>query len=163
MFIWGLRWLRLENVDFDSLDKCLEMILRHDEKKAARGSVVVLRLIGYGEAQGVLAYMQFLGQASPQCLDSQSSYDTRRGGVGLCLVVIRFGHDWYETCAEMDKVLASVADKIQSFAVTYVVDISEVPDFNTMYEVYYPCTVMFFFRNKHMMVDLGTGRKQEQD
>jgi DIM1 family U5 snRNP protein len=37
------------------------------------------------------------------------------------------------------------------------VDISEVPDFNTMYELYDPCTVMFFFRNKHIMVDLGTG------
>ena len=28
------------------------------------------------------------------------------------------------------------------------VDIHEVPDFNTMYELYDPCTLMFFFRNK---------------
>lgn len=27
-------------------------------------------------------------------------------------------------------------------------DISECPDFNTMYELYDPCTCMFFFRNK---------------
>ena len=33
-------------------------------------------------------------------------------------------------------------------AVIYLVDISECPDFNTMYELYDPCTVMFFFRNK---------------
>ena len=39
----------------------------------------------------------------------------------------------------------------------YVVDIREVPDFNTMYELYDPCTCMFFFRNRHMMVDFGTG------
>jgi DIM1 family U5 snRNP protein len=26
-----------------------------------------------------------------------------------------------------------------------------------MYELYDPCTTMFFFRNKHIMVDLGTG------
>lgn len=26
-----------------------------------------------------------------------------------------------------------------------------------MYELYDPCTVMFFFRNRHMMVDFGTG------
>jgi hypothetical protein len=26
-----------------------------------------------------------------------------------------------------------------------------------MYELYDPCTIMFFFRNKHIMVDLGTG------
>ena len=36
-------------------------------------------------------------------------------------------------------------------------DIREVPDFNTMYELYDPCTCMFFFRNRHMMVDFGTG------
>jgi DIM1 family U5 snRNP protein len=26
-----------------------------------------------------------------------------------------------------------------------------------MYELYDPCTVMFFFRNRHIMIDLGTG------
>lgn len=47
---------------------------------------------------------------------------------------------------QMDEILASVADQIKNFAVTYLVDISEVPDFNTMYELYDPCTTMFFFR-----------------
>jgi len=37
------------------------------------------------------------------------------------------------------------------------VDIEEVPHFNTMYELYDPCTVMFFWRNRHIMVDFGTG------
>ena len=63
---------------------------------------------------------------------------------------------------------------MKNFAVIYVVDITEarrcsralpsrlhatcalwltrrcpqVPDFNTMYELFDPCTVMFFFRNK---------------
>jgi len=62
---------------------------------------------------------------------------------------------------QMDEVLASVAEKIKNFAVIYVVDISEVPDFNTMYELYDPCTVMFFFRNKHIMIDLGTGNNNK--
>ncbi|KAL1184042.1 hypothetical protein V6Z11_A01G016100 [Gossypium hirsutum] len=57
---------------------------------------------------------------------------------------------------QMDEVLASVAEKVKNFAVIYVVDITEVPDFNTMYELYDPSTVMFFFRNKHIMIDLGT-------
>jgi thiol-disulfide isomerase/thioredoxin len=64
------------------------------------------------------------------------------------VVVIRFGHDWDETCMQMDEVLASVADKIKNSAVIYLVDITEVPDFNAMYELYDPCTIMFFFRNK---------------
>ena len=35
-----------------------------------------------------------------------------------------------------------------SAAVHGQVDIHAVPDFNTMYELYDPCTIMFFFRNK---------------
>lgn len=27
-----------------------------------------------------------------------------------------------------------------------------------MYELYDPMTVMFFYRNKHIMVDMGTGK-----
>jgi U5 snRNP protein, DIM1 family len=35
----------------------------------------------------------------------------------------------------MDEVLAGVAETIKNFAVIYLVDITEVPDFNTMYEL----------------------------
>ena len=73
------------------------------------------------------------------------------------VVVIRFGTDADPTCMRMDEVLARVSEKVKLFAVIYLVDIEEVPDFNAMYELYDPCTVMFFFRNKHIMVDLGTG------
>ena len=57
----------------------------------------------------------------------------------------------------MDEVLFSAAELTQNYAVYYLVDNTKVTDFNTMYELYDPCTVMFFFRNKHIMVDLGTG------
>jgi hypothetical protein len=30
-----------------------------------------------------------------------------------------------------------------------------------MYELYDPCTTMFFFRNKHMMCDFGTGNNNK--
>ncbi|CAG2057390.1 unnamed protein product [Timema podura] len=30
-----------------------------------------------------------------------------------------------------------------------------------LYELYDPCTVMFFFRNKHIMIDLGTGNNNK--
>ena len=43
---------------------------------------------------------------------------------------------------------AQCAESTECCAVIYLVDISECPDFNTMYELYDPCTVMFFFRNK---------------
>ncbi|KAJ1541750.1 hypothetical protein HK405_010463 [Cladochytrium tenue] len=60
----------------------------------------------------------------------------------------------------MDEVLYSIAERVKNFAVIYLVDISEVPDFNKMYELYDPCTVMFFYRNKHFMIDLGTGNNK---
>lgn len=55
------------------------------------------------------------------------------------------------TCKLPAQILAAVADQVKNFAVIYLIDISEVPDFNTMYELYDPCTVMFFFRNKVRM------------
>jgi DIM1 family U5 snRNP protein len=46
------------------------------------------------------------------------------------VVVIRFGHDWDTQCMTMDETLYSVAEKVQNFAVIYLVDITDVPDFN---------------------------------
>ena len=77
------------------------------------------------------------------------------------VVVMRFGHDEDATCMKMDETLSSIADDVKNFAVIYLVDTTEVPDFNEMYELYDPCTVMFFFRNKHIMVDLGTGNNNK--
>ena len=52
------------------------------------------------------------------------------------VVVIRFGHDYDETCMVMDEVLCKIAEDVKNFAVTYLVDITEVPDFNTMYVLF---------------------------
>lgn len=85
------------------------------------------------------------------------------------LVLIRFGHDWGTicqltrdtTCMKMDEILYSIAEKVYNFCIIYLVDITQVPDFNKMYELYDPCTIMFFYRNKHMMIDLGTGNNNK--
>lgn len=86
------------------------------------------------------------------------------------LVVIRFGRDWDADCMRQDEVLYSkwpvtryphslppnhqcieIADRVKNFAVLYVCDLDQVPDFKQMYELYDPVTLMFFFRNKHMV------------
>ena len=54
-----------------------------------------------------------------------------------------------------------VAYKLSNFVTFYVVDITKVPDFNTMYELYDQMTLMFFYRNKHIMVDLGAGNNNK--
>lgn len=77
------------------------------------------------------------------------------------VVVIRFGHDWDPTCMRMDETLFGVSERVKNFAVIYLVDLTQVPDFNKMYELYDPCAVMFFYRNKHIMIDLGTGNNNK--
>ena len=77
------------------------------------------------------------------------------------VVIIRFGRDTDATCMVQDEVLGKIAEKVKNFAVIYVVDIDKVKDFNEMYELYDDCSVMFFFRNKHIMVDLGTGNNNK--
>ena len=62
---------------------------------------------------------------------------------------------------ETYELLYKVAEKVSNFAVVYLVDIVQVPDFNTMYELYDPCSVMFFYRNRHIMVDFGTGNNNK--
>lgn len=73
------------------------------------------------------------------------------------VIIIRFGHDGDRTCMQMDEMLYQIAYPITNFARIFLVDLSEVPDFNNMYELFDPCNVMFFYRNKHIMVDFGTG------
>ena len=87
----------------------------------------------------------------------------RAPSVRLCNLVLGFfsGNQCASLKPRSEQTLASVADKVKNFAVVYCVDIDEVPDFNAMYELYDPCTVMFFFRNKHIMVDLGTGNNNK--
>lgn len=87
----------------------------------------------------------------------------RAPSVRFCNLVLGFffGNQCASLKPRSEQTLASVADKVKNFAVVYCVDIDEVPDFNAMYELYDPCTVMFFFRNKHIMVDLGTGNNNK--
>lgn len=56
------------------------------------------------------------------------------------IVVIRFGHDWDRTCMQMDELLYSVAEKLENFAVFYLVDITQVPDFNEVSLSHLRCT-----------------------
>ncbi len=67
------------------------------------------------------------------------------------LVVIRFGRDWDPDCMRQDEVLyresatifssrpcsclflQGIADRVKNFAVVYVCDLDQVPDFKQMY------------------------------
>lgn len=45
------------------------------------------------------------------------------------LVVIRFGRDWDPGCMRQDEVLYKIAEQVKNFAVVYLCDLDQVPDF----------------------------------
>ncbi|KAH8084940.1 mitosis protein DIM1 [Aureococcus anophagefferens] len=67
------------------------------------------------------------------------------------VVVIRFGHDYDPVCMQMDEALSKIVEKPPKAAGRR----------SSRYELYDPCTVMNFFRNKHIMIDLGTGNNNK--
>ena len=77
------------------------------------------------------------------------------------VVLIRFGHDYDPTCMQTDECLFQIAEDVKNFCGIYVVDITQTPDFNEMYELTDDCSMMFFFRNRHIMVDMGTGENNK--
>eukprot|EP00656_Telonema_subtile_P019984 TRINITY_DN2116_c0_g1_i14.p1 TRINITY_DN2116_c0_g1~~TRINITY_DN2116_c0_g1_i14.p1 ORF type:complete len:140 (-),score=31.77 TRINITY_DN2116_c0_g1_i14:417-836(-) len=73
------------------------------------------------------------------------------------LVLIRFGRAGDPTCRQTDEVLIAIANEVSLHASIHLVDVDEVADFNAKYELYDPCTVMFFFKNKVMSLEFGYG------
>merc|ERR1712100_92145 len=57
----------------------------------------------------------------------------------------------------MDELLLSVQDAVKASCRMHLVDVQEVPDFCQQYELYDPCTLMFFFRGRHVQLELGVG------
>ena len=60
-------------------------------------------------------------------------------------------HSSHLICILLNLRCAGIADRVKNFAVLYVCDLDQVPDFKQMYELYDSVTLMFFFRNKHMV------------
>ena len=74
-----------------------------------------------------------------------------------CVVVIRFGQDRDPKSMEMDETLAKTKAKLANFVKIYVVDTNEVRDFDTFYDIQSKMALMFFYKNKLIQVDCGTG------
>ncbi|CAK7229998.1 Thioredoxin-like 4A [Sporothrix bragantina] len=77
------------------------------------------------------------------------------------VVVILFGNPTEIDVMVQTEMLRKIAPDVVNFAALYTCDISKVKDFNKMYELYDPCTLMFFWRNKHVMIDTGTGNNNK--
>ncbi|CCW63764.1 unnamed protein product [Phytomonas sp. EM1] len=70
------------------------------------------------------------------------------------------GMEHYLFTHQIDALLVEISPKVRKYCTIYAVDTNQVPEFNQMYELGHdrdPFAVMFFFRNTHIRVDVGTG------
>ncbi|GET88725.1 spliceosomal U5 snRNP-specific protein, putative [Leishmania tarentolae] len=70
----------------------------------------------------------------------------------------------YLRTRQMDALLSELAPKVRKYCTMYLVDTREVTAFNDLYELGHdrdPFAVMFFYRNRHIKVDLGTGNNNK--
>ena len=108
-----------------------------------------------------LVVIRFGHDYDPVCMQMD---EVQRGPQSLSFLLLLAhciaSHSSAAACKKK-QVLYGIAELVKNYSVIYLVDTTEVPDFNTMYELYDPCTVMFFFRNKHIMIDLGTGNNNK--
>lgn len=86
-------------------------------------------------------------------IDQAILNDTKR------LVVIRFGRPSRLNCQIMDSMLKALQFKLINLAALYFVNIDEVSDYNDIYDFGEDddFAIMFFWQNKHIMIDFDTG------
>lgn len=94
-------------------------------------------------------------------LDSEAAVNEALQSEEQRIILIRWGTDSDPTCMIMDETLYKVAERVKNFAVIYLVDITHVKAFNEDFKLTDPCSVMFFHRDKHIMVDMGTGNNNK--
>jgi hypothetical protein len=72
-------------------------------------------------------------------------------------VLIHFRRTCDPISAATDVVLHEVAHELRLHCVLYVVDIDSVRDFNAVHELYDPSTLMCFYRNRSLPINVGFG------
>lgn len=73
-----------------------------------------------------------------------------------CVVAIRFGRANDPFCRACDAQLSRAAARLPALR-AYTVDLDAVTEFTAMYELYDPCTVMFFHKGRPLLLDAGHG------
>lgn len=73
------------------------------------------------------------------------------------IVLIRFGRSGDPSSAAMDLLLHDIAYEVSLCCVMFSVDLDEVREFTDVYELHDPCTVMCFYRNRPLPLDVGFG------
>ncbi|KAJ1634577.1 thioredoxin-like protein 4A-like protein [Pavlovales sp. CCMP2436] len=95
--------------------------------------------------------------ATPQALASAEQVDQTLLAERDRAVLLRFGRRADPTTAAADVLLHEIAHEVWLYCMIYLVDIDDVPEFTATHELYDPCTVIVFYRNKPMPIDVGYG------
>lgn len=106
------------------------------------------------------------GGTSPRRKAARTEADGGGGGgvKGDAEVEYVAGMEHYLATQKMDALLTALAPKVRKYCTIYAVDTNEVPHFNQLYELGHdrdPFAVMFFYRNTHIRVDVGTGNNNK--
>jgi len=76
---------------------------------------------------------------------------------------LRIQQQFINESALMKHTLDSIGTRVNRFCTFYYVDTSQVSEFDNYYELYAsePFALLFFYRNKHIKIDLGTGNNNK--
>ncbi|CAE7308125.1 YLS8, partial [Symbiodinium necroappetens] len=77
------------------------------------------------------------------------------------VVCLRFGQDFSPECMKMDEVLSSAAQAVEPGCSIYAVDVREVPECISEFQLTSPAQLIFFFRGKPLELDLGAGPQKK--
>ncbi len=77
------------------------------------------------------------------------------------IVILKFG--WSEDFenSKFYSKLIKVISKLRKFFIFYFIDTKKVVGFNLMYEVFRNPAFIFFFKNKKILIDHGTGNNNK--
>mmetsp|Transcript_49404 Transcript_49404/g.92608 ORF Transcript_49404/g.92608 Transcript_49404/m.92608 type:complete len:143 (+) Transcript_49404:41-469(+) len=79
------------------------------------------------------------------------------------VVCLRFGQDFSPECMRMDEVLSSAAEALAPACSIYAVDMREVPECVTEFQLAASAQLIFFFKGKVLELDLGSGPQRKVD
>jgi U5 snRNP protein, DIM1 family len=79
------------------------------------------------------------------------------------LAALRKQQQYVVESAMMKNTLDRIGTRVSRFCTIYYVDTSKVTEFDALYELFAdePFALMFFYKNKHVKVDVGTGNNNK--
>jgi DIM1 family U5 snRNP protein len=73
------------------------------------------------------------------------------------IIVMRFGSKSDAMCKLQDATIMRVAPRLQAKAVFYLVDTIDTPELVQQYDLYDPCSLMFFHKRRALDISTPTG------